>query len=132
MTEPASFGSLNVPFVIPAVGPDFNDYTLATLDEQHMAYSLLRSALYQTSLDLASAFDEGTITNVAFRVLSAGVVRGKEALDRIVHCGLSAIFRMATRSNVHHCSSGYATTIPPPSNNVAPKYSCIGVHGTGM
>ena len=44
MTEPASYGSLNVPFVIPAVGPDFNDYTLATLDEQHMAYSLLRSA----------------------------------------------------------------------------------------
>ena len=90
MTGPASYGSLNVPFVIHAVGPDFNDYTLETLDEQHMAYSLLRSA-YQTSLDLASAFDGGTITDVAFCLLSAGVYRGEEALDRIVHCGLSAI-----------------------------------------
>jgi O-acetyl-ADP-ribose deacetylase len=85
ITGPGNYGDLHVPYVVHAVGPDFHDYR--TPEEVVDGYKLLRSA-YQTSLDIASSIP---ITHIAFCLLSAGIYRHEQPLERIVQCGLSAI-----------------------------------------
>lgn len=100
ITGPADYNKLHVPYVIHAVGPDFNRYAISSNPQvlQH-GYDLLGSA-YQKSLHLATATNTNTIpiTHIAFCLLSAGIFRGKEPLEQIVHCGLSAISDWRPRS----------------------------------
>lgn len=89
ITGPGDYGDLNVPYVIHAVGPDFNEYSTSNPQEIANGYALLRAA-YQTALDTASS-NVIPITHIAFCLLSAGVYRGEQPLERIIYCGLSAI-----------------------------------------
>lgn len=82
ITGPGEYGDLQVPFVIHAVGPDYNMYRGFDVPDQ-----LLRSA-YQSSLDRCQ---ESGVTEVAFALLSAGVFRGRREVKDVLHIGISAI-----------------------------------------
>lgn len=72
LTGPDSFGSLQVPYVVHAVGPDYrtckNATDFATCD------GLLRSA-YQSSLECVESCP---VTHIGVSLLSAGISRGKQ------------------------------------------------------
>jgi O-acetyl-ADP-ribose deacetylase (regulator of RNase III) len=93
VTGPGDYGNLHVPYVIHAVGPNFHEYT--SPEELVDGYNLLQSA-YQTSLDIASS-DDLPITHIAFCLLSAGIYRGEQPLERIVQVGLTAISKWRRR-----------------------------------
>jgi len=97
MTGPGDYGSLNVPYVIHAVGPNFWEYE----DDEGLeeAQRLLRSA-YSTSLDVATEYE---LEEVAFALLSAGIFRGS--------CSLQEILDMAVSSICDWCKETESTTI---------------------
>lgn len=86
VTGPGEYGSLKVPFVIHAVGPDYNDYD-DDLKDFSPVHNLLKSA-YKSALDRAV---ENKIQSVAFSLLSAGVFRGSQPLETILTHGVTAI-----------------------------------------
>jgi O-acetyl-ADP-ribose deacetylase (regulator of RNase III) len=81
-TGPGEYGTLQVPYVIHAVGPNYMMH-----DDFDTPDQLLQSA-YQKSLDLAK---EHGITEVAFALLSAGVFRGERDLDTILGIAVTGI-----------------------------------------
>eukprot|EP00980_Cylindrotheca_fusiformis_P019233 scaffold6544_cov112-Cylindrotheca_fusiformis.AAC.5 len=83
LTGPGNYGTLQVPYVIHAVGPNYWTYDNFSAPDQ-----LLRSA-YQQSLDIAR---ENSITEVAFSLLSAGVFRGERDLETILRIAVSGIW----------------------------------------
>jgi len=83
LTGPGQYGSLHVPYVIHAVGPNYNQY-----DDFEKPDELLRSA-YQTSLDLCR--DSEDIEEVAFALLSAGIFRGKREKNDVLKIGIGGI-----------------------------------------
>jgi O-acetyl-ADP-ribose deacetylase (regulator of RNase III) len=98
VTGPGDYGSLKVPYVIHAVGPNYRDYEnneiywengkdqkeSFNLDSVH---ALLKSA-YQAALDRAVAHK---IKHVAFCLLSAGVFRGSQSLETVLKIGMTGI-----------------------------------------
>lgn len=66
------FSSLHVPYVIHAVGPNYN-----SLDSLEEGDSLLESA-YATSMVLAA---KAGLATVGFSLLSAGIFRGRRSLS---------------------------------------------------
>jgi O-acetyl-ADP-ribose deacetylase (regulator of RNase III) len=82
LTGPGKYGTLQVPYVIHAVGPNYMMH-----DEFDTPDQLLQSA-YQKSLDLAK---EHGITEVAFALLSAGVFRGERDPDTILGIAVTEI-----------------------------------------
>ena len=84
MTGPGDYGELQVPYVIHAVGPNYNGFDEEEYDQAH---DLLKSA-YSTSLDVAS---ENRIEQVAFSLLSAGIFRGYCSLAEVLGLGVESI-----------------------------------------
>jgi O-acetyl-ADP-ribose deacetylase (regulator of RNase III) len=85
VTGPGNYGSLHVPYVIHAVGPNYNDYD--DLDDLTPVHNLLKSA-YTAALDRAV---EHKIQSVAFSLLSAGLYRGSQPLEDVLALGVTAI-----------------------------------------
>jgi O-acetyl-ADP-ribose deacetylase (regulator of RNase III) len=85
VTGPNTYGSLQTPFIIHAVGPNYWDFAD---EETEYANSLLQSA-YQSSLDRA---EENNLTDIAFALLSAGIFRGPDmSLRDILRQSVTAI-----------------------------------------
>jgi len=107
----ASYGTLHVPFVVHAVGPNYRHFTEDDSDsedngnEQQQQYQLpdqlLRSA-YQESL--ARCGEKG-ITDVAFSLLSAGVFRGTRTVEEVLTIGILAIRDWISSSNSNNTSN---------------------------
>lgn len=81
ITGPNTYAQLKVPFVIHAVGPNFNYVSEGQGD------ALLSSA-YTESLNLAR---EHKIEAVAFSLLSSGVFRGNKSVSSVLENGVDAI-----------------------------------------
>jgi O-acetyl-ADP-ribose deacetylase len=88
LTGPGSYGSIQVPYVMHAVGPNFVTYDASNMQQVKEGLDLLRSA-YQCSLDVASS--NSKIRHVAFCLISAGVYRGNLPLEAVVSHGMLAI-----------------------------------------
>jgi O-acetyl-ADP-ribose deacetylase (regulator of RNase III) len=86
ITGPGNYGSLQVPYVIHAVGPNYRDCE-DDLDNLTPVHNLLKSA-YKSALDRAV---ENNIQSVAFSLLSAGVFRGPLPLRTVLTLGVKAI-----------------------------------------
>jgi O-acetyl-ADP-ribose deacetylase (regulator of RNase III) len=86
VTGPGEYGSLQVPYVIHAVGPNYCDCE-DDFDNLTPVHNLLKSA-YKSALDRAV---ENNIQSVAFSLLSAGVFRGSLPLKTILTLGVTAI-----------------------------------------
>lgn len=82
VTGPGDYGSLNVPYVIHAVGPNYSEYGNFSKPDAR-----LRSA-YQESLERCK---ERGITDVGFSLLSAGHFRGDRTLKAILTISVKAI-----------------------------------------
>lgn len=82
-TGPGSYGRLNVPFVIHAVGPNYHLFR-TSLEEGD---DLLRSA-YVESLVRAK---EVKLEAVAFSLLSSGIFRGKRSLKHVLQIAVEAV-----------------------------------------
>lgn len=83
LTGPGDYGSLNVSYVIHAVGPNYLCYESCL----ERADGLLRSA-YTQSLERAK---EVGLESVAFCLLSAGIFRGRRSLDEVLRIGVESI-----------------------------------------
>jgi O-acetyl-ADP-ribose deacetylase (regulator of RNase III) len=113
-TGPNDYGALPTPYVIHAVGPNYNDYYYPEDDYESSdddgagaakyreeededpfaeGHALLQSA-YRRSLDLAR---EARCRQVAFSLLSAGIYRGPLPLDLVLELGVAAIQDWAYR-----------------------------------
>lgn len=82
ITGPGYYGKLKVPYVVHAVGPNYNLYDIFDIPDQ-----LLRSA-YTSSLDRCH---EHGITDVAFALLSAGVFCGRREVKEVLRIGVTAV-----------------------------------------
>jgi len=103
----ASYGTLHVPYVVHAVGPNYRHYTTDNDSDSeenedneqtqcyHIPDQLLRSA-YQESL--ARCREQG-ITDVAFSLLSAGIFRGTRTVEEVLTIGILAIRDWIASSN---------------------------------
>lgn len=86
LTGPAKFGSLKVPFVIHAVGPNYNRYSvdqLAIVDE-------LLVAAYESAMRCART---AGIELLAFPLISAGVFRGPRSLRDVLTIAITTLLR---------------------------------------
>jgi O-acetyl-ADP-ribose deacetylase len=94
LTGPAKYGKLGVPYVIHAVGPNYNEYEKedSGKDVTH-ADACLRScylsSLAQTNITPRTSLRP--IKKIAFSLISAGRYKGKQPLDRVVRIGVQAI-----------------------------------------
>jgi O-acetyl-ADP-ribose deacetylase (regulator of RNase III) len=86
VTGPGKYGSLQVPYVIHAVGPKYYDYDDDD-DDLTPVHNLLKSA-YKSALDCAA---ENKIQSMAFSLLSAGFYRGSQPLEAVLAHGITAI-----------------------------------------
>jgi len=76
------YGSLNTPYVVHAVGPNYHAYA-----EEEEADELLASA-YKSSLDCGK---HAKLEGIAFCLLSAGIFRGSRTLEEVLRIGLKSI-----------------------------------------
>lgn len=83
MTGPGTYGDLQVPYVIHAVGPCYYDY-----NELQEGDTLLTSAYYE-SLQRAQ---EVPLEAICFSLLSAGVYRGDQTLKNVLTIGITTIW----------------------------------------
>ena len=90
MTGPKSYGTLHVPFVIHAVGPDLRRCKL------HEGVYLLSSA-YVNAMKRAAEY---LLEAVAFCPLSAGIFRGTSDLKSVLALGLDTISQYAGHSGL--------------------------------
>jgi O-acetyl-ADP-ribose deacetylase (regulator of RNase III) len=100
-TGPNSYGSLHVPFVIHAVGPNYMQYD--TEEEMAQGDDLLSSA-YTASLECGKSHN---IEAIAFALLSAGIFRGKRSVDEVVQIGIDSICKFdgyPALQEVHLCA----------------------------
>jgi O-acetyl-ADP-ribose deacetylase len=91
ITGPARFGTIQVPYIVHAVSPNFWNVNINIGEE-------LLALAYKRSLDVASHFDStvGTpITQIAFSLLSAGVYKGEIPLERIFEVSVDSIHQWA-------------------------------------
>ena len=77
-----SYGSLNTPYVVHAVGPNYHAYA-----EEEEADELLASA-YKSALDCGKHVK---LEGIAFCLLSAGIFRGSRTLEEVLRIGLKSI-----------------------------------------
>ena len=96
ITGPNSYGKLNTPYVIHAVGPDFQK-------TGHEGDKLLTSA-YMKSLECAKS---AKLEAVAFSLLSSGIFRGSKKVKGVLKIGLAAILKFSSYAElkeVHMCA----------------------------
>ncbi|KAL9182785.1 hypothetical protein ACHAXT_004064 [Thalassiosira profunda] len=84
ITGPGSYGKLEVPYVVHAVGPNYLD---CEDDELAVGDKLLASA-YTSSLECGR---DANLEAVAFCLLSAGIFRGARTVKEVLRIGLKAI-----------------------------------------
>lgn len=84
VTGPNSYGTLEVPYVIHAVGPNYLDYDS---NELSLGDDLLTSA-YLSTLECGK---DDKLEAVAFCLLSAGIFRGERSLKEVLQVGLESI-----------------------------------------
>lgn len=84
ITGPKRYGSLRVPYVIHAVGPN---YVLSRSRKSETEDELLRSS-YLQSLERAK---EENLESVAFSLISSGVFRGPYSREHVLGIGIQAI-----------------------------------------
>ena len=82
LTGPNDYGSLNVNFVIHAVGPRYFDC------ESHAEGDKLLRSAYMASLDRAQ---EASLEAIAFSLLSAGIFRGDRTLKEVLSIAVQTI-----------------------------------------
>lgn len=82
ITGPGDYGTLNVPYVIHAVGPNYAMYSTA-----EEANDLLFSA-YTESLERGK---EAKVEAIAFSLLSSGIFRGRQTKKEVLGVGMKAI-----------------------------------------
>ena len=94
ITGPNSYGTLHVPFVIHAVGPNYLDYENHNDDESSnneerlvLGDTLLKSA-YTSSLTCGKNCN---LEAIAFCLLSAGIFRGSRTVKEVLRIGLESI-----------------------------------------
>jgi len=85
VTGPGQYGTLGVPYVVHAVGPNYH-----VEDDIRQAHGLLMRA-YQDALRQAVATNN--IQHVAFALLSAGIFRGPLELEEVLWLGVVALQR---------------------------------------
>ena len=95
ITGPNTYGTLQVPYVIHAVGPNYMEYDTDNDDNTSNhgfdePDSLLRSA-YQASMECCRQASNPPIETVAFSLLSAGVYRGNRDVKTILRLGVCGI-----------------------------------------
>jgi O-acetyl-ADP-ribose deacetylase (regulator of RNase III) len=90
LTGPGKYGSLEVPYVIHAVGPNYNDCSSLKKGDD-----LLRSA-YHASLERAQ---EAELEAAAFALLSAGTYRGRQSVRNVLHIAVTTIKEWAQKDN---------------------------------
>jgi O-acetyl-ADP-ribose deacetylase len=96
LTGPGKYGSLNVPYVIHAVGPAYYEYEEEEESYPKLPDSLLQSA-YRSSLGYAKDTTlDPPIQEIAFALLSAGVFRGDREVSDIFRLSVSAILDFCT------------------------------------
>lgn len=96
-----TYGSLGVPYVIHAVGPNYMHYDEDfDVDTPHR---LLYSA-YRQSLDCTLETEGPAIAEIGFSLLSAGIFRGRQSVHRVLGIGVQAIRDWARE--VHHDDEG--------------------------
>jgi O-acetyl-ADP-ribose deacetylase (regulator of RNase III) len=83
ITGPGDYGTLHVPYIIHAVGPNYHHFAPS---ERREAHALLYSA-YASALDVAA---ENGLQVVAFSLLSAGVFRGSCSMKTVIGIGLQS------------------------------------------
>ena len=88
ITGPNNYGSLNVPFVIHAVGPNYLDYDEDDIEQMSLGDALLKSA-YTTCLTCCG--QTANLESIAFCLLSAGIFRGSRSVRHVLQIGLEAI-----------------------------------------
>ncbi|CAM9387196.1 unnamed protein product, partial [Ectocarpus fasciculatus] len=86
VTGPQKFGSLKVPYVIHAVGPN---YSTLPLDQLEDGDQLLMGA-YEASMACAQ---EAGVELLGFSLLSAGVYRGPRSLQDVISIAVNALVR---------------------------------------
>lgn len=84
LTGPGEYGSLQVPYVIHAVGPCYWDFERSEYDQ---ADEMLKSA-YTQSLMRAK---EVQLEAIAFSLISAGVYKGQRSLEQVLEIALETI-----------------------------------------
>lgn len=82
ITGPGDYGTLQVPYVIHAVGPNY-----MTCSSLQKGDKLLRSA-YKASLERSQ---EAKLEAIAFCLLSAGVYRGKQSVRNVLRIAVTTI-----------------------------------------
>jgi O-acetyl-ADP-ribose deacetylase (regulator of RNase III) len=82
ITGPGDYGTLHVPYVIHAVGPNY-----AACSSLQKGDKLLRMA-YEASLKRAQ---EAKLEAVAFSLLSAGIYRGEQSVTNVLGIAVTAI-----------------------------------------
>ncbi|CAB9498449.1 Macro domain-containing protein [Seminavis robusta] len=89
LTGPNRYGKISVPYVIHAVGPNYNHYE----DNVEEADELLRSA-YQSALNcthITPQTNKKPIKKVAFSMISAGRYKGKQPVEHVLQIGVQAV-----------------------------------------
>ncbi|KAL7534808.1 hypothetical protein ACHAXR_007260 [Thalassiosira sp. AJA248-18] len=89
VTGPNSYGALEVPYVIHAVGPNYLDFT--TDEELSLGDKLLSSA-YTSSMECG---ETANLEAMAFCLLSAGIFRGSRSVKEVLELGMKAICQFA-------------------------------------
>lgn len=101
LTGPNSYGSLRVPYVIHAVGPNYLQYDT---DEEMSRGDELLSSAYLTSLECGKSQN---LESIAFALLSAGIFRGKRSVNDVLRIGIEAICKFdgyPSLQEVHLCA----------------------------
>ena len=84
LTGPGNYDMLKVPYVIHAVGPNYESCE-GDFDEPNQ---LLKSA-YRSSLECCRSNKE--IKDIAFSLISSGIFRGKQSRRKILHLAVQSI-----------------------------------------
>jgi O-acetyl-ADP-ribose deacetylase (regulator of RNase III) len=124
ITGPNDYGSLKVPYVIHAVGPNYFQFSNSNDDESDdesenknknnnnefsVPDSLLRSA-YQNSLKRCN--NENNITDVGYSLLSAGIFRGNRSQEDVLRIGIIAIRDYIINIDATNTDYGDYVTVP--------------------
>ena len=99
ITGPGDYGTLGVPYVIHAVGPNYMEY-----NHDLTKGDILLSSAYRSSMDLAR---ENKLEAVAFSLISSGIFRGRHSKKEVLRIGLNVIVQFEgydELKEVHMCA----------------------------
>ena len=97
VTGPDKFGSIGVPYVIHAVGPNY-----ANPQKSHGLNNILLKKAYKSALDCTTipSTQNPPITRIAFPLLSGGIFRGDQVRTLYLHWVVTLFFLTHSPSSV--------------------------------